>query len=376
MSEFDTSLSDTAPSCLVLGGLGFVGRNFVKYLCDSGQFSSIVVADKAMPMISFLSKDHEEAFASPLVKFEQADLSMDSHLDRVFAHSVDYVFNLAAETRFGLPAETYKERCTTVSHKCALRAKSSGVKRFVEVSTAQVYKSNGRVAATEDSEIEPWTQHSLAKLEAENALLNIEGLDAVILRPSTIWGPGDCSGLMPRAVCAATYARTAEVMKFLWTGDLKVNTVHVMDVCRALVKVIEPEIPKGSIFNLSDDRNTSQGDINFVLAEIFKIRTGFHGIMMSNLARLNMDGVVNGANEKHMIPWGKICEENDVSCTPLSPYMHREILSNYHLHIDGKKITTFGFSYEVKGVPLKLVQEMLDDAIKRKIFPQLDKLTG
>jgi len=40
-------------------------------------------------------------------------------------------------------------------------------------------------------------------------------------------------------------------MKFLWTKDLRINTVHVQDVCRALF-LISQKAKKGDVFNLAD----------------------------------------------------------------------------------------------------------------------------
>ena len=51
----------------------------------------------------------------------------------------------------------------------------------------------------------------------------------------TAWcSPGDKQGLVPRLVIAAVYAKIKEPMKLLWTGKLRLNTVHVDDVVGAL----------------------------------------------------------------------------------------------------------------------------------------------
>ena len=50
-----------------------------------------------------------------------------------------------------------------------------------------------------------------------------------------------------------------------------------------------------------------QGKINAVMEEIFHIKTGFIGKLVSNLARVRLADVVNDANEKHMQPWADLC---------------------------------------------------------------------
>jgi len=54
----------TKPNVLVLGGLGFIGRNFVEYLVTNNLANRIRVADKVLPELAALSKktigNHQE----------------------------------------------------------------------------------------------------------------------------------------------------------------------------------------------------------------------------------------------------------------------------------------------------------------------------
>jgi len=367
----------TKDSVLVLGGVGFVGRNFVKYLLDNDLCSHITVADKQIPQIAFMSTDQEACFDNDKVTFIQTDLTKDAHLDRVFGSdkSYDFVFNLAAETRYGQPAALYDDRCRLLSKKCAERAKSSGVKRFVEMSTALVYKPQTRKASTEgEGVIAPWTDQATAKLAAEQEVLGVEGLDVVILRPAFIWGPGDVNGLMPRIVCAAAYVELKETMKFLWDTKMRVNTVHVEDVCRALFHVTKDRIKSASIYNLVDKNDTDQGKTNKLMADLFGIKTGFHGIIISNLARLALNEVIQTANDKHMQPWDTICRSHKILTTPLSPYMSKDLLSNNSLFVDGSKIEKeTGFSYAVPTIEEDKLREAVQAAIDIEIFPPILK---
>jgi hypothetical protein len=116
----------------------------------------------------------------------------------------------------------------------------------------------------------------------------------------------------------------------------------VIDVCRAiwhLLTLPSASAPaSGSIFNLSDKSDTDQGKVNAILETIFGIRTGFQGTIISNLARLSLEDVVDTANEKHMRPWSDICKRADITATPLSPFMSSELLDHNHLYIDGSRI--------------------------------------
>ena len=90
----------------------------------------------------------------------------------------------------------------------------------------------------------------------------IEGLNLVILRPAIIYGKGATVGLVPRIVCGRIYQFTGEEMKFLWSKDLRINTVHVTDVVRAIWYIANwyednEKAGKGVlIYNLADRGNT------------------------------------------------------------------------------------------------------------------------
>ena len=51
------------PRVLVLGGVGFIGRNFVTYLIEKDLCSKVRVVDKVMPQTAHLTQRQKDAFA-------------------------------------------------------------------------------------------------------------------------------------------------------------------------------------------------------------------------------------------------------------------------------------------------------------------------
>lgn len=94
---------------LVLGGVGFIGRNFVVYLIKNNLVASIRVVDKVLPATAYLSAEQKEAFADSRVEFKQANLVNAGSTEKVFTRDdgkqFDLVFNLAAETKYGQAEE-------------------------------------------------------------------------------------------------------------------------------------------------------------------------------------------------------------------------------------------------------------------------------
>lgn len=361
------------PNVIVLGGLGFIGRNLVEYLVDNGLVGRIRVADKVLPDLAGLTEKQMKMFKgdAAVVDFKQANLAREAMVNKVFDQSefpIDYVFNLAGETKYSQTEEVYKENIIDVSVTCAKAAAKAGVKRFIEVSTSQVYTGDKK-PSTEDSKTKPWTKLAKAKLDAEEALLKIEGLEVIIVRPAIVYGPGDILGITPRIICAAVYKHLGETMEFLWDKELKMHTVHVEDVCAALWHLTSHG-QKGEIYNLADSGDTDQGSINKLLENIFGIKTGFMGTIKSKLATsVAMKTVAETANEKHLKPWSDLCKAKNITNTPLTPYLDEELLYNNAYSVDGSKITKTGFNYKHPELKEETLRETIKGFIALGYFP-------
>jgi len=360
------------PNVLVLGGVGFIGRNFVKYLVDHNVANKIRVVDKVLPSIAFLGPDHQEAFNNPSVEFMQGNLTSADSVAKVFTlpeGKFNLVFNLAAETKYGQTEAVYAEKVLDLSVKVGTEAAKRQVERFIEVSTAQVYEA-GKKSSKETDKVDPWTTLAKFEAKAEEELRKINGLNLIIVRPATVYGPGDINGLSPRIICGAVYKQLDEKMKFLWDEKLKINTVHVRDVSKALWHVSQKGV-LGAIYNLADKGDTDQGSFNDILSKIFGIETGYQGTIISNLAKVNLKAVAEDVNDKHLKPWSDLCKAAGILNTPLTPYLDQELLYNNSLSVDGAAIESTGFVYDVPKVDEGLIREQIEYFVKQKLFPPL-----
>ena len=113
-----------------------------------------------------------------------------------------------------------------------------------------------------------------------------------------------------------------------------------------------------------------------MLGSIFGIETGFYGSMMSNLASMKMDTVVNDANATHLAPWLALLKEMGISKTPLSPFLHKQLLQQNHLCIDGSAIEAAGFKYAVPEFTEEGLRDSIAQAIAQGIFPVSAPCTG
>ncbi len=67
------------PRVLILGGVGFVGRNLVKYLVQNNLVSKIAVADKVLPDTAGLSAEELKLYKDEngVVVYKQANLARE-----------------------------------------------------------------------------------------------------------------------------------------------------------------------------------------------------------------------------------------------------------------------------------------------------------
>lgn len=362
------------PYVLVMGGTGFIGRNLVKWLVDNKQVKKVVVADKTMPAVASMLPHHKEAFEHKRVIFKQSDLSRKAHVERVFkeVEKFDYVINLCGETRFGMKDADYESKCTAPASAVAEMA-AGKIKKWVEVSTAQVYKSD-KSPSNEDAKLGPWTALAKYRLKAEEAVNATKDLPVVTLRPAYVYGSGDKSSLSPRITCAAVYQeKLKKKMKFLWSKQLLYNTVHVDDVVLAIWAAAKEGKP-GSVYNLADETNTSQETLAKLLSSVFKIDTGFLGMMASNVVKMKLDFVAQVANDDHVPGWMTLCNENKILNSPLSPYVDAELLKNNNLCVDGTRICKeLGLKYTVPKLTEKTMKKQIKEFIAGGQFPDILK---
>ncbi|KAI1476683.1 hypothetical protein K445DRAFT_63086 [Daldinia sp. EC12] len=371
------------PSVLIIGGLGYIGRFLARYIHENELASEIRLVDKVLPQLAWLAPEFESACSAD--KFIQADASKEQALARIFdrpdGKQWDFVFNCGGETRYSQEDEVYKVRSLGLSLAVGKEAAKRGVKCFVELSTGMVYKANS-APSKETDKLKPWSKIAVFKLQAEEELAKIEGLNLVIVRLPHVYGPYASQWVATALCMARVYQAMGEDMKFLWTKDLYTNTAHIDDVTRALWSVAvwynagkanwdEKSMGRTPTFNVVDKGATNQGTIADIIGQVFGIETGFQGQLLSNLARLNMDSVVDDVNDDVLGPWADLLADAGITRPgPLTPFMEKELLKDTDLSMDGSRLeAVVGFQYQKPVITKELVEEVIESYKRMKWWP-------
>lgn len=181
---------------------------------------------------------------------------------------------------------------------------------------------------------------------------------------------------------ARVYQKLGEELKWLWSKDLRTNTVHIDDVTRALWDIAKwydagkakwdaKEMGTTPVFNVVDDGATTQGTIATFIGEIFNIQTGFQGQIISTFARLNLDSVVDDVNDEVLGPWADLQTDAGITRTgPITPFMEKELLKDTDLSMDGSRLKqVVGFEYEKPKMTKELLEELIESYKRLKWWP-------
>lgn len=233
---------------LVTGGAGFIGSNLLSHLMARWPKHRITVLD-AMRYRLGERNVAEQVGDSSHVTLRVGSVT-DPELVEELVADADVIVHLAVETANEARFLDVQLTGTKILLDAAHRL---GVRRFVFQSTSDLYGITTSDDLTEDAPIRATTLYAATKLGAEGlvtAYYHTFGVPAVIVRPVSIYGPRQYPGwLISRFVALALADKPLTIMG---DGLARRDWIHVDDVCRALVSVIEHPGSgvEGEVFNL------------------------------------------------------------------------------------------------------------------------------
>ena len=247
---------------LVTGGAGFIGSNFVRHALARHDDWHITTLDKLTyagrlenlhdvrddPRHTFVRGDvADAAVAAPLVKSAEivVHFAAETHVDRSLMHAGEFI----TTDVFG----------TFVLLEAAREAPK--LKRFIQISTDEVYGSVAEGSSRETDELKPRNPYSASKDGADRLAYSYfatYGVPVVITRASNNYGPYQ----FPEKVIPLFVTNAVDGIPVPLYGDglQERDWLHVEDHCRA-IELLIGAAADGEVYNVGGGNHVRNVDL-------------------------------------------------------------------------------------------------------------------
>jgi len=241
--------------CLITGASGFIGGRLARRLAQDGY------AVRCLVRASSDTSQLEELD----VQIAVGDLASSRSLARA-VEGCDYVFHCGALVSDWATREEIAQTNVGGTRSLLDACLDASVRRFIHFSTTDIYGYPDGAAIDEShaaGRFRNW--YAQTKLDAEDEVRRAEqtgALDAVILRPATVYGPGstDVIGEIARAIRSRN-------MLLVDGGRAIAGLCYIDNLMDAAVLALHNEAAAGQAFNVSDGLAVTWKEFTDGLAE-------------------------------------------------------------------------------------------------------------
>ena len=235
---------------LVTGGLGFIGSNFILNILKNN--SDITVTNVDAELIGSDPSNLDELNDSSNYKYVKGNITNKILMEKLIENS-DCVVNFAAESfvdRSIVDANQFLVSNIRGTYTI-LEIIRNHKKRFVQISTDEVFGSMEIGSADEEHRLNPSNPYAATKASAEllvNSYVNTYDLDCVITRCTNNYGPRQFyEKLVPKAIFLAKQNKKIPIYG---RGKNIRDWIYVDDHCDAVFKILL-DGKQGQSYNIS-----------------------------------------------------------------------------------------------------------------------------
>src|SRR5437588_7072669 len=221
-----------------MGASGFIGQHLTGRLLERGMALRVVTRNP----------DRLPAEWRGRVEVVTGSLSDKGTIESA-TKGASLVFHLAGETQDQASMQAVNAE---VTRALVQAARAAGAKRFVHLSSVGVIGADQPGTFTEEAPCRPKNEYERTKLEGERAVLDFarsSGLDAVVIRPTIVFG----EGVGRSRDSLLEWLKAVQRGRFVFIGKQAVaNYVYVGDVVEAMIRLSERPSAGGEIFHVAD----------------------------------------------------------------------------------------------------------------------------
>ncbi|WP_426448814.1 dTDP-glucose 4,6-dehydratase [Paenibacillus sp. S-38] len=256
---------------MVTGGMGFIGSNFIRYWLQRHPQDTLLNLD----LLTYAGREENLADVSrdPRYALSVGDIADPMVIRLLEEEKIDTIVHFAAESHVDqsiLDPQRFVRTNVLGTQNLLEAARRSGVRKFVHISTDEVYGTLGSTGKfTEDTPLAPNSPYSASKAGSDllvRAYCETYGFPAVITRCSNNYGPYQFpEKLIPTII---TRALRGEDIPVYGDGLYVRDWLHVEDHCSGIERVLL-QGRQGEVYNIGGgNERTNMSMVRFILEEL------------------------------------------------------------------------------------------------------------
>ncbi|ESN90174.1 hypothetical protein HELRODRAFT_104422 [Helobdella robusta] len=240
---------------LLTGGAGFIGSHMVIHLVNKYPNYLVINLDKLDYCASL--KNLECIKEKPNYKFIQGDICEPDFMRYILQEeAIDTVLHFAAQSHVDQSFWSSLDFTRTNvygTHVLVNASYEAKVKRFIHISTDEVYGGSSECTNTESSKMKPTNPYAATKASAEfmvQSYFECFKFPAIITRSNNIYGPHKYpENVIPKFICLLKNGKKCFIHG---DGSSVRNFLYVSDVIAAYDVILHRGVP-GEIYNVGSD---------------------------------------------------------------------------------------------------------------------------